>query len=164
MEMPGNGSDLEARLTALEDQVGEIAAKLEMDPDSLESVKNEGLTEEAQDVLDANNEGDTIEESTSQEKLAEEIKEKEDPSVKEEKEKDATSGESLEEAEELEGAKKDKTDTETTDEKEVAEKSEDNIYKEKDAGKTDLNKTSSRRRIDPARQLSSLISRIKNSF
>ena len=45
------GGDIEARLTALEEQVGEMAAKLEANPDTTQSVVEEGMSPEAQQVL-----------------------------------------------------------------------------------------------------------------
>ena len=66
---------LEERLSALEDLVGELAAKLEVNPDTRDSVIEEGLTDEAQDALNSEDtvEGEAGEQPT--EKVAEEIKE-----------------------------------------------------------------------------------------
>ena len=77
--------DLETRVAALEDTVGKLAEKANINPDTMDSVKSEGLTDEAQELLGE----DTNLEEQGAEKIASENKKmskrasvKEDPSYK----------------------------------------------------------------------------------
>ena len=125
------GGDIETRLTALEEQVGEMAAKMETDPDATQAVAEEGLSDEAQqEVL-----GPSTLAEEGGEKLAE------DCGASEETLKDPSD------------VKDDKT--------EESEDTELPDNGDKDDGDKDIPKKASLRKEDPARRLSKLINRIR---
>ena len=77
--------DLETRVAALEDTVGKLAEKANINPDTMDSVKDEGLSDEAQELLgeDTNLEEQGAEKVASEEKkMNKKASVKEDPSYK----------------------------------------------------------------------------------
>lgn len=136
--------DIETRLAALEEQVGELAAKMESNPDATQQVADEGLSDEAQQALNGNEEA-PLNEMASQQKMAEE-EEIAPPK--------ATELETPENAAEVKPVVGDPDPEKASDVNEPPKGTPPVFDK----------KSSERRQPDPARRLSGLISRLRSAF
>lgn len=147
---PAPGGDIEERLSALEDLVGELAAKLEVNPETRDSVITEGLTDEAKTAISP--EGDQG--MGEAEKIAEENTEE-------------SSVETMKNPEDKDSAVEEPEEQSDPEEKPqlIGDVEEEKQPEEKTAGEKPIEKKASSARVPTAAQkLTKLIGRLKNAY